>query len=347
MLTRTTLITVFVVFASVLGNIVAAQTAAEIAQKTVPSVVPIVTQDKNGQELALGSGFIVKDGLIATNGHVIEGAAHGYVKLVDQKPKFDIAGIVASDPDHDLVLLSVNDIKGPSLPLSNGDIPKIGDSVFAVGNPRGLEGTFSQGIVSSVRKLDGGTLLQITAPISPGSSGGPVVSSSGTVIGVSVATYKGGQNLNFAVPSSYLVDLVAHPGVLKELEAKPDVPKPKSYVEQLGERSTVGVSGSNLLWEYETKGGDDDFSFSLSNRLTTSIENIRCLVVFFGFDDNPVDFQLVEYPEVLPGGVAKRLKGRAGESVRDLTTRRNGGLFARTPTGRVEYRILDFEIVTD
>ena len=69
------------------------------------------------------------------------------------------------------------------------------------GNPQGLEGTFSQGIVSSIRVLGADKILQITAPISPGSSGGPVLNEKGQVIGVSVATFRGGQNLNFAIPS--------------------------------------------------------------------------------------------------------------------------------------------------
>ncbi len=85
----------------------------------------------------------------------------------------------------------------------------IGEEVFAVGNPQGLEGTFSQGIVGSIRDLAGGSLVQITAPISPGSSGGPVLNGKAELVGVTFATYKGGQNLNFAIPSQYLKDLLA------------------------------------------------------------------------------------------------------------------------------------------
>jgi S1-C subfamily serine protease len=89
--------------------------------------------------------------------------------------------------------------------------------VFVVGNPRGLEGTFSQGMVSSIRGLDSGTLLQITAPISAGSSGGPVLDVLGNVIGVAVATIREGQNLNFAVPTNYLAALVDRIGVVQPL----------------------------------------------------------------------------------------------------------------------------------
>jgi len=80
----------------------------------------------------------------------------------------------------------------------------VGDEVFVVGNPYGLEGTLSQGIMSGLRSVGPDSLLQITAPISPGSSGGQVLNSQGEVIGVAVATLTDGQNLNFAIPVSYL-----------------------------------------------------------------------------------------------------------------------------------------------
>jgi S1-C subfamily serine protease len=82
--------------------------------------------------------------------------------------------------------------------------------------------TLSLGSVSSIRNVGTDKLLQITAPISPGSSGGPVLNSRGTVIGISVATFKGGQNLNFAIPSSYLKVLLGKTGSVKPLtQAKP------------------------------------------------------------------------------------------------------------------------------
>jgi hypothetical protein len=96
-------------------------------------------------------------------------------------------------------------------------VVQVGDPVYAVGNPQGLEGTFSQGIISSIRDAGLDKLLQITAPISLGSSGGPVLNSKGEVIGVSVATFKAGQNLNFAIPSNYLKALLPNSGLAKPL----------------------------------------------------------------------------------------------------------------------------------
>ena len=94
---------------------------------------------------------------------------------------------------------------------------KIGETVYVAGNPKGLEGTFSDGIVSSKRGGYSNEHLQMTAPISPGSSGGPVLNRQGQVIGVSFMTLEGGQNLNFAIPSRYIGVLLARSGIVKPL----------------------------------------------------------------------------------------------------------------------------------
>ena len=120
-----------------------------------------------------------------------------------------IRGVVAKDVSHDLIILRADSESAPALPVAACNDVTVGDRVYAVGNPEGLEGTFSEGIVSAVRDVDGEQFLQITAPISPGSSGGPVLNTRGEVVGVSRATLKEGQNLNFAVPSCYLKKLLA------------------------------------------------------------------------------------------------------------------------------------------
>lgn len=119
-----------------------ADTPRDIAKRVSPSVVLLVMEDTNGQPLGMGSGFVVCDGIVATNMHVIEGAARGYAKLVDDKTKHDIRGIVASDAARDLVLLSVDGLKADALGVGDSKAVAVGDAVYAVGNPRGLEGTF-------------------------------------------------------------------------------------------------------------------------------------------------------------------------------------------------------------
>lgn len=181
----------------------------QIAQEAFPSVVLLVMQDANGQPITLGSGFVLQDGLVATNHHVISGTASGYCKLVGKNVTYAISGTVAVDALHDLSIVEVPGLKASALPIGDSAQVAVGDAVYAIGNPEGLEGTFSQGIVSAVRRVGNDTMLQITAPISSGSSGGPILDSSGRVIGIAVATFKEGQNLNLAVPSFHLTALVA------------------------------------------------------------------------------------------------------------------------------------------
>ena len=195
---------------------VSAQTAPQIAEKALAATVYLEMQNSNGLPLGFGSGFFVRDNLIATNYHVIEGAARGTAKLVGQFSTYTIEGVTATDQTNDLALLKVTVYGIKPLPLGNSSDVKIGETVYVAGNPKGLEGTFSNGIISSRRDKYTKERLQMTAPISPGSSGGPVLNSKGEVIGISFMTLVGGQNLNFAIPSRYLTELLT-----KSTPAKP------------------------------------------------------------------------------------------------------------------------------
>lgn len=183
-------------------------TPSEIAKKALPSVVEIVSKDTDGSPIASGSGFLVRADLIATNYHVVKDAASIAVRIVGDKgyDRWEVGWI---DDRNDLALLQpggdIVTITLLPLPLGNIDNVKVGDEVFAVGNPQGYEGTFSQGIVSGLRE---GGYVQITAPISQGSSGGPILNRRGEVIGVATLIDKEGQNLNFAVSVSHLAALI-------------------------------------------------------------------------------------------------------------------------------------------
>ena len=198
-------------------NTVPAQTAPQIAEKALAATVYLEMQDSKGVPLGFGSGFFVGDNLIATNYHVIEGAARGRAKLVGQFSTYTIEGVTATDQTNDLALLKVTMSGINPLPLGNSSDVKIGETVYVAGNPKGLEGTFSNGIISSRRDRYAKERLQMTAPISPGSSGGPVLNSKGEVIGISFMTLVGGQNLNFAIPSRYLTELLTESTPAKPL----------------------------------------------------------------------------------------------------------------------------------
>jgi len=243
--------------------------ARQIAQEAFPSVALLVMQDGRGQPTALGSGFVLRDGLVATNRHVIVGAASGYAKPVGTDAKYEIAGTVAVDDANDLAIVAVTGLKAPALPLADCGSVAVGDDAYAVGNPQGLEGTFSQGIVSAIRRAQGTVRLQITAPISPGSSGGPILDNMGKVIGIAVAYYSGGQNLNLAIPSSYLTSLTNT--ITNEVRPlSQQVPRPENppALDGLGSPGVAGVAGENFSWTHSyMEGGGGEFTLSLRNQL--------------------------------------------------------------------------------
>ena len=214
---RRTVFTLAIVLLLCTHNNTPAQTVPQIAEKALAATVSLEIQDSNGVILGQGSGFFVRHNLIATNYHVIEGGARGTAKLVGKNTKYSIEGFTATDKTNDLALLKVTAYGVNPLPLSDSNTVRIGETVYVAGNPRGLEGTFSDGIISGRRDRDTKERLQMTAPISPGSSGGPVLNGKGEVIGVSVSTYRGldSQNLNFAIPSNYLKTLLARSGTAK------------------------------------------------------------------------------------------------------------------------------------
>ena len=194
------------------------QTAQEIVQKALASTVYLEMQDTAGKAQKYGSGFFVGPDIIATNYHVINGAVRRYAKLVGKEKWYVVHSIVATDEAHDLAILKVTGIAAPVLLLANSDKVEIGETVYAIGNPRGfLEGTVSDGIISGIRGEGNNKWLQMTAPISPGSSGGPVLNTKGEVIGIAAGDYSvqdptlkinRSQNLNAAVPSNYLKALL-------------------------------------------------------------------------------------------------------------------------------------------
>ena len=194
-----------------------AQTVPQIAKKALAATIYLEMQDNNGTVISRGSGFFVQSNLIATNYHVIEGAARGTAKLVNRHKTYAIEGITAADKTNDLALLKITVYGINPLPLGDSDTVRIGETVYVAGNPLGLEGTVSDGIISSRRDRYTKERLQMTAPISPGSSGGPVLNRKGKVIGVSVATFRAleAQNLNFAIPSNYLKALLNRSGIAK------------------------------------------------------------------------------------------------------------------------------------
>ncbi|MHA3770143.1 S1C family serine protease [Verrucomicrobiota bacterium sgz303538] len=197
----------------------------DLARSAKPAVVRLSIRDASGQEIGSGTGFFVHaSGRVVTNFHVVEHAEDVEALMTDGR-KIPIGGLLEKDETNDIAILQANlkPLPNEILPLADADKTKIeaGERIFVVGAPQGLAGTLSEGIVSAVRRAEDldqfdsrkrkgrEPLLQITAPISPGSSGSPIINTQGQTIGVAVSHLAGGQSLNFAVPVSVVHRLLA------------------------------------------------------------------------------------------------------------------------------------------
>jgi S1-C subfamily serine protease len=171
---------------------------SQIFVRASPSVVVIVAENKTTQSEALGSGFVVGRDRIATNHHVVEGMKEAFVLFSDGKVK-PALNVVADSVQQDLIILTVETDNRP--PLSFGDELNLhqGDPVYALGAPKGLQLSFTNGIVSSFRKSNAQFLIQTTAPIAPGSSGGPLLDRAGRVVGVTTSMISDAPGIYFSV----------------------------------------------------------------------------------------------------------------------------------------------------
>jgi len=310
----------------------------DIYERARSSVVLLIGYDANNQPLALGSGFFVKSNIIATNMHVIAGASSVKAKYMsgDVATITTISGI---DPDHDVVLLE-SPVHQSELPLQLSS-PDVGEPIVVIGNPRGLEGTVSTGIVSGVRRDETDTYYQITAPISPGSSGGPVIDQGGQVIGISTFTITQGQNLNFAVPAVYVDHLLATPKKIA-LSARIQLSKPRVVV--------LGHENVRVIDPFITGSVDNTLEASVFNGTDNTIKGVRITAILHkGSVGGPiVDYINLEIHENIPPHLSKRfsqqdsnLAGHGDDG------RSSGGFGDRKGRWVADFRVLDYEIIKD
>lgn len=181
---------------------------SDVASRCSSATVSIRTKDKDGQDIGIGSGFIISsDGIIVTNFHVLESAYQAEVKIGENQ--FKEASLIKGDPAMDIALLKIDTSDLSVLPIGNSDDLINGQFIVVLGSPWGFEHSVSSGIIGGLRSKDNIKLIQMTAPVSPGSSGGPVINEFGEVIGITtVASFLLAQNLNFAIPINNLRKLI-------------------------------------------------------------------------------------------------------------------------------------------
>lgn len=199
-----------------------------IAEQNAPAVVAVNVAKTDGSTFT-GTGFVLTpDGLIATSRHVSENAL--YINITFNNGAVSGEAVQAGAAGNvDLALLKIQARNLPHVTLGNSDAVLPGETITVIGNPRRLQNTISSGLISQVRKkADGIIWHQISAPISPSSSGSPVFNANGEVISVAFASYKGegNQNLNFAVPSNYLKELVTAAGYTLPAPLQPQQQEP-------------------------------------------------------------------------------------------------------------------------
>jgi tetratricopeptide (TPR) repeat protein len=182
--------------------------ADKIFKENNKSVVVVVAYDSQGKPISKGSGFIVRaDGAVVTNYHVINNAVD--IKVKTGNRVLAVEGLIHGDKENDLVIIKAEGKDLPAVRFGNTVNLNIGEKVYVISSPTGLKTTLSDGILSGILKIaDEIKLLEITAPFSEGSSGGPVLNSEGEVIGIVTFLVEEAQDLNFAVPVNLLIDKI-------------------------------------------------------------------------------------------------------------------------------------------
>ena len=220
-----------------------------ISREANGSIVSIVMSDNDGHPIAQGSGFFIsEEGCIVTNYHVIKSGSSAIIKLPNGA-FFAVDGVLAADKDRDVAIIKAHGNDFRTLTLGDSDRLQVGEEVVAIGNPLSLESTVSNGILSAIRTVEdeGGKFLQITAPISPGSSGGPLFNMAGEVIGITTSHLVGGQNLNFAIPINDVKPMLRW--TFSTVKALPNEPEDKPVTAESTTSPSLAIQAQDLTFD--------------------------------------------------------------------------------------------------
>lgn len=301
--------------------------ASDIYSQTKASIVLIIAFDQNQIPLSQGSGFFINSTTVVTNFHVIEGASEIKIKPIGSDKYLPKSIPIKVSETHDIAIIETSDYTH-QLDMDTST-QSVGEKVFAIGNPSGLEGTISEGIVSGIRTTDF-DVIQITAPISPGSSGGPVLDEKGKVIGISTFTLANSQNLNFAVPVKYIASC-------------------SNYIPTKNAKKTQRVQSNSgiIMTKFNKESSEFYEQVSLKNNTKDVVKDIVGVLIYRDMKNEIIDYKIINPNIIIPPGLAKMFE----QSSFDQSQRYH---YYKTNTGgmpgymldffKVDFRLLSYEI---
>ena len=298
--------------------------SAEGIYKQNISKVAMIISYKDGIPYSQGSGFFIDKNTLVTNFHCVAGAERVEFKIAGNEEVYKGAKVVKASDDYDLAIIKTKQ-DFPFVKVDSLGKDKVGSKIYAIGNPRGLEGTISDGILSGKRDNESIEYLQITAPINPGNSGGPVLNDKGEVIGVATFTFRNSQNLNFAMPIKYISQC-------KDVELVKPIKSAK-----IGTKSDAVSMTSFIKDESEFQA-----YFSLKNNTDDVVTNIYYILIF-----KTPSGEVIHYEERLENNeIAPQLAKRyATTGFSDWYYYSCNGENYRNKKFSVEFRLISYEIV--
>lgn len=241
------------------------RTAEDIFAELAPSVARVNVMDASGRMIGSGSGVVIDNAVVLTSCHVATVGVKLTVKIGESVLP---AAIQLADEVFDLCRLDVPGMRAPAVAIGSVDTLRTGQRVYAIGAPQGLELTISDGIVSALRRVGDGTVIQTTAPISPGSSGGGLFDLSGRLVGVMTFQHRYGQNLNFALPADWIAQMRPRRASVPGWRAA-------SVADRSEPASPPALIIGRWLCRDWTSGRTGQYSFEIDGRVSIAMSDTR------------------------------------------------------------------------
>jgi len=295
-------------------------TAAQIYEKCSDAVFYIQVYDADKKIIASASGFFINiKGLAVTNYHVIEDAYSAEIKLSDGKT-YSVSKVLGYDKDKDIAILQINADITTSLAQGDSNNLSSGQQIYTISSPLGLQNSISEGIISSPKRIVAGqAYIQITAPISAGSSGGALLNEQGEVIGIATGGFEGGQNLNVAIPIYELanIPLSSNLTLSQVTEKEKPAPDPTTNIPDVGDKkyeeeepnddsisSNFITNGTTVSGELADAYDEDIYRFSANQAgrfimaLTCNPIHLNNIVVGLYWQRRAGSFQLIDISSI-------------------------------------------------